>query len=489
MLYSMSQSPTAYSFAPPSKNKQYKLNKSMQAKATALNKLFKAQNIPLYVTYTSWEDAMRAWNSALGSNIADLGLVFRTLSGETVSEQEVVETYGFKCRSSNFDEMLVEIDSRKFKIIVSDSDGRNPRSMILSDALKQAGSLFKDYGLPEDCDLYDPSVDNKNVKLRIDIIFAPNGAAPALGSFATKEFALTKYSYQAKTGDARNINLLAHPQGTACSDDTSDKQYLRPQCKGPDGAMNDFWFEAEDTGKSVQDMHTETTEESAQAAARGKGTAVRSGCDGWDKLFNTFHFIQVPRKQEYQDEDDDESKFLSKGCKTFLKPKCKGGSGGSDSDCKGGSDSDSEEGPVLRSCGSSSLSSAPDYRSGSSSLSSARVSRGTFAGKSFGVQSKTVQRAKGEPITITSTMVIMMDGDGPPPVGDIQHLWKTIDRMMKIAGGEPKNLHDPTAKLTTGAELTKTDMDKIEKKQKTNPAPPQKPPMPVAPIVGVPMDL
>jgi len=133
----------------------------------------------------------------------------------------------------------------------------------------------------------------------MDLIFAPKGEVAEGDEFAAKEFALTKYSYQAQTGNARNIDLFSHPQGTACSDDVSGKKFLRPQCfDETTGKNNDFWFEAENTGKSVEDMHTETAEESAAAAARGKGTAVRSGCLGWEKLPNLFHFIQIPREQE-----------------------------------------------------------------------------------------------------------------------------------------------------------------------------------------------
>ena len=171
---------------------QLTLNKCMRAKADALSKLFKELGIPLECVYTSWEDAMRAYASAGGSNIADVGLLFRTPSGEEVSAEKALETYGFKCRSNNFHEVLVEVDARTFSIIVSDPDGSNPRSMVLSEVLKNAGKLFKHCGLPEDCNLYDESVDNDKVKLRMDLIFAPKGTVAEGEEFATKEFALTK---------------------------------------------------------------------------------------------------------------------------------------------------------------------------------------------------------------------------------------------------------------------------------------------------------
>ena len=103
------------------------------------------------------------------------------------------------------------------------------------------------------------------------------------------------------------------------------------------------------------------------------------------------------------------------------------------------------------------------------------------------MQSKTVERAKGEPITITCSMVVVVDGDDPPAVADVKFLWEKIKTMMKIAG-EAKDLHDPEAKLTEGP-LTVATMEAIEKKQKVNPAPPQMPPMPTAPKVGVPVEV
>ena len=268
-------------------------NATMRARATQLTELFKKEKIPLECVYTSWEDAMRAFGSALGPNIADIGLQFKSTDGSAT------KVYGFKCRSNNFAEVLVEIDARKYKIIVCDPNGQNPRGIYLDDALKNAGKYFAHCGLPDDCDLYDEAVDNGKVKLRMDVIFAPKGAIPEGQEFANTEFCLTKYSYQARTGNSRNIDLFSHPQGTACSDDTSGQKMLRPQVYDPETKkLNEFWFEAEDTGKDVEDMHTETAAESAAAAARGKGTAVRSGMDGWEKLPNLFHFIQIPREQE-----------------------------------------------------------------------------------------------------------------------------------------------------------------------------------------------
>jgi len=78
-------------------------------------------------------------------------------------------------------------------------------------------------------------------------------------------------------------------------------------------------------------------------------------------------------------------------------------------------------------------------------------------------------------------MVLMIDGDGEPPIDKVKSIWDKVKTMMKIAG-EAKDLHDPKAGLTTGAPLAEKDLLDITEKQKDFPAPPQ---MPVAPIVGM----
>ena len=66
----------------------------------------------------------------------------------------------------------------------------------------------------------------------------------------------------------------------------------------------------------------------------------------------------------------------------------------------------------------------PKYRGSSdmrscSNLTSARISRGSYAGVSPGVRSQTVVRAP-EPLTVTSTIVVMCDGDEAPNVEQVK---------------------------------------------------------------------
>ena len=166
---------------------QFELNRLMRARAEALSKKFKELGIPLECMYTSWEDAMRAFGSTLGPNITDVGLVFRNSLGQVGA----AETFGFKIRSNNFNEILLEINANNFNIVVSDPDGKTPRLVTLAYALKNAGKLFKHCGLPEDCDLYCAEMDEGHVKLGLDMIYAPHGDKKEGEEFARKEFALT----------------------------------------------------------------------------------------------------------------------------------------------------------------------------------------------------------------------------------------------------------------------------------------------------------
>ena len=439
---------------------QSELNRMMRMRAEALTKVFQERSIPLECIYTSWEDAMRAYGSALGPNITDVGLKFRNALGAEGS----AETFGFKIRANNFNEILLEIDARRFKITVCDPDSKNPRLVTLAHALENAGKLFGHCGLPEDCNLYHPELDDGKVKLRIDMIYAPQGAKPEGAEFAAKEFCMTAYNFQARTGNARNVILWNHPQGTACMDDESGPMPLYTQHKDPaTGELQAFWVEAEDTGKRLDDAHTETAEESAAAAARGKGTAVRQGCDGWDKLPCLFNFIQIPRTQ---DRPNLKRSFSGSAAQAWggAVPATMGG---------GSDDEDDDEKVVYRSLRAD----GPP-----SKLTTARLSRGAYAGTHVGVRSAEVKRAP-EPLTITSTLVFMLSSEEPPEVDDVVKSWGIVKRMAKFAG-TPKELMDEEAGLTTGTALAEEDAAQILEKQQELHAP-HAPQPPAAPTVGL----
>ena len=235
----------------------------------------------------------------------------------------------------------------------------------------------------------------------------------------------------------------------------------------------------------MEDAHTETQAESEAAAARGKGTAVRSGIASWDKLPNIFHFIQVPREQDRTppvrasilvpqagSSLSAASKWNNISSPAKKKQACAVLADGEWEEVE----EEEEQAPVFRSLADK----AP------SAITSARLSRGTYAGTHDGVRSKTVVRAK-EPCRIQTTIVWFLDSEEPPETSDVKASWAMIQRMVKLAG-EAKELMNPEAKLTTGAPLKEEDLMDIVEKQKEHPAPPQVPDMPVAPVVGMVLD-
>ena len=109
-----------------------------------------------------------------------------------------------------------------------------------------------------------------------------------------------------------------------------------------------------------------------------------------------------------------------------------------------------------------------DGRLTPSHITTARLSRGTYAGTHVGVRSNEVKRAP-EPITITSTLVFMLSSEAVAEVEEVKKSWGIVKRMAQIAGN-PKELMDEDAGLTTGKSLTEAETAQIAEKQAEFPA-------------------
>jgi hypothetical protein len=449
----------------------------MQERAKVVDATLKEQGIQRQCTYTSFDDCMRADSSLYGSNIADFGVKIRNAEGEPC-------TYGFKVRSDNFNEELVEVDARRFKIVVCDADGQNPRLLALSDVLRNAGAHFGHYGLQGDLNLYDPDVDDGKIKLRIETFFAPMGERSGDGP-AKAEFAITKFSYQARDGNARNLDLFSHPQGTSVSDDRTGTKTLFPEA-WVDGKGSSYWIEAEETGKSIKDLATETQAESEAAVARGKGMAVEAGCAGWPKLPCLFFTVQVPLQQQRTGSETGLTSLSTPldpmqetVCPSFVSAdpplgrSLKVAEGDSDDDLPVPRSLNVEEGDaayVTRS-----LRAAEPLKTAASS--GVRLSRGERAGDALGVLSKRVTRAKGEPCSITVSLVIAQAGDSAPEQKSVVEIMQLVDKLTYIAGNK-KRLFDAGAGLTSGAPLSQQEaFDILSKKQAVSSAGPPQPGM------------
>ena len=450
---------------------------------------------------TTWRDCDRVAGSSGGSNICDMGLKFRTEEGKPA------ET-GFKLSWENFNPKVGRVDAMNFKVMVCDPDGSNGRLVPLRDALKDMGKLGKHAGVPEDCeDLYEPSVDDQCI-LYLEAIFAPLGDKVA-GSDdpPQREFCLTSYNYTGCDGNGTTLDLAIHPQGCAISDATTGTKMVRAQAYDEEKkVLNGFYFQAEATGKSMDDIHTETGAESAAAAARGKGVAVQMGPPGWDKIPSLFMFIQIPRKMEkwrdlantlvvpsfYQlpamaqqalvlNEDDQEEfpEFNSWGQEPMQYRSC------------GCSDDSPPPGPLTRGLGGATRGGgavrAPRKEV---DIQSCRVSRGEFAGEERGFMSKTMQRERGQRIAITVSLVVGYEGRGAPSPSSVVKVANYLDKMFMVNAGTNQRLMDKTNAAKGTTQLTKspesvTESDianaDLAKKQKVGGKP--KAPIPGMPVV------
>jgi hypothetical protein len=111
-----------------------------------------------------------------------------------------------------------------------------------------------------------------------------------------------------------------------------------------------------------------------------------------------------------------------------------------------------------------------------------RLSRGTYAGKANGIQRKSVVRAKGNPISLTCSLVLAQPYGTVPPVDALVEMNELREKMAATAGVE-KRLMDPDANLTTAEPLTPELLEEVDKNIAKKNAPAITPPI-VGMVVG-----
>ena len=423
----------------------------------------------LEVLYTGWNDCDRVEGSCGGYLITDTGLKYRR--GDNQPEES-----GFKLRWNNFNPKVGKVRADTFKVMVCDPNGANPRLVTLRDALRDAAVLGKGANVPTNCpDLYDPVLDCECI-LYVEAMFAPLGVAEdgaGTGAPAKTEFYTTAYSYQSQgrpADDPATIDLAIHPQGCAWSSATSGTKKLLAQAYDESiGKLNEYCFEAEDTGKSVDDIHTETEAESRAAAARGKGTAVAMGPPGWDKMPSLFLYVQIPRKQAPCGMLRGEGNLGGLADMADL-----GGLGFSIAGLKYRTLDGSDEEPSVYRSGSNLGGASGPPKVEQVDVTSCRVSRGSFFREGDGVRCTTVERGSAR-IAITATLVVGYAGTGAPKAADVLKVAKYLDRMLDT-NANSQRLMDKADASTGAVQLTTP----VCKAQKTGHSP-------VAPFPGMPV--
>lgn len=498
------------------KTAQQTRDENMRRMAEEITKALREASLShFHCLYTGWRDSGRKKGSVIASIMNDTGLRFANKPGQP-------NTYGFKLAYENFNGFVGATGASKFDMLVCDPKGEQPEVITLREFLMRASELGMHCGVPADVeDLYEKSLDEDNITVYVEGMFAPLGEPDVPGEPPKRDFELTNYCYQG----AAQMQVLSHPQGHSITSSTFGQQVLRLQAQKKDGeGLDAFYFEAEATGKSVAQIGEETEEESLAAIARGKGAAVKMGHEDWEHCPSIFLQINIPRVQEtvtshaylqnglavayeapvvtplssltpmaqmavpyamptenpnttdYMIEDDD----VDLGSFGGMKYK---------SLCAAGPGSEDEGRAQYRGCSASvdTAASVPTFKK--VEAQSCRISRGRFAGDCAGFAMPTMKRDRKLPITITATVVVGMPGEGCPDKESVIDLAQMLDKM-RLALSKPQRLMDEATatngkKTMTNGPVTVQDLAVLASVEaKGFKAPPQNPtpPMPKLPV-------
>lgn len=242
----------------------------------------------------SWEDAQRTnfgtTVSSVGPNISDVRLYEK--SGSLL----------YTLRSDNWNERLGYVSAGDIALVTG-NEKRVPTPVMEPTTLRsylQSIGTYGSYAGIQTPSLYDPSLD-EIFSIRFQAVFLPiktNENVFGAPKPSTTEFCTEVFSYNTRTdSDPRNLLLLATPQGTSLQQDgvRGQRQYFH-SVDGM-GAVHRFWLEASKSEKAVGGSQWESAAEAAEAAARGKATAVNIGTNAMGTRFNVQMLIQVPLKQ------------------------------------------------------------------------------------------------------------------------------------------------------------------------------------------------
>mmetsp|Transcript_19538 Transcript_19538/g.34306 ORF Transcript_19538/g.34306 Transcript_19538/m.34306 type:complete len:703 (+) Transcript_19538:81-2189(+) len=258
----------------------------------------------------SWDDSSRSHSSAggglscFGSNITDTYLSSK--NGERL----------FTVRSDNWNEKLGIVSARDVAVVAGNTTngigGGSLAPATLEDVLTNMGSKYGGYtGMGSDSNLSDPNLDNK-VSIRFQTVFIPVRGSTSSSSSerGTCEFATEAYNYSThRDNDPRNLVLLCTTQGLAVQQDGRGKQRIFHHSLLPfSNKISRHWLEAEASSHDVGSAQDETAAEKADALARGKATAVVIGTRAIGTRFNVLMTIQVPLRQQHDQQRNHSSK-------------------------------------------------------------------------------------------------------------------------------------------------------------------------------------
>ena len=382
----------------------------------------------------SWEDAQR-------------GTVGGTLScwGGNISDVRLWEKTGkllYTLRSDNWNERLGYVSAKEVSVVVGNGvrSGSEPRPTTLKAFLTHLKEHGQYAGITSH-DLFANAVDEL-LTIRFQTVFLPIQEREAV------EFCTEVYNYNTtEDSDPRNLLLLCTPQGTSIQQDGCGAKRVFFHAVDPQGVTHRYWLEGERSSHGVGGAQVEGEKEAAEAASRGKATAIPIGTRAMGTRFNVQMLIQLPLTQK----EKPRSRGLS-GCGVF--------GGGAPPGCcaMACSISDSAPGFVCYSAAPRCCPAPPNV----GVSNAARVSRGSQFDTYNGVAKPEVQRDTSQHGTITVTMYYTVAG-GVPSATDVEAAIADLDSLYKACPSD-KRLAE-CGEVTS--ELTVKTMQDIKEKVTT----------------------
>jgi len=183
---------------------------------------------------------------------------------------------------SNLDDPRSVINAEHFRLVTADDDGSNKKLRSLKDITANAKALFPSDGLEK------PKLEVEKVAVAHRMAFVP---IPSAESGWACEVRYVCLGYNTVTeedpahallfGDTMNCSLFPEEPGSNGFQPLYTKllSSIDPSTGYSNGEAKYGCFatSVEATNRTIKNIGTETTEESAAAAAQGKGTQVRTG--------------------------------------------------------------------------------------------------------------------------------------------------------------------------------------------------------------------
>lgn len=242
---------------------------------------------------TMWCDTNRTndldegGTGCFGDGITDVRLESRRYKkGASGNKLPGSETQWTLCQmiqdGSNLDDPRSVISAEHFRLVTSDDDGSNKRLRSLNDITANAKALFPSEGLEK------PKLEVNKVAVAHRMAFVPIPSAESGWAcevrYVTLGYNTVNEEHPAHAllfGDTMNCSLFSEEPGSHGYQPlyTKMKSSIDPATGygGGEVTYGCYATSVEATSRTIKNIGTESVEESAAAAAQGKGTQVRTG--------------------------------------------------------------------------------------------------------------------------------------------------------------------------------------------------------------------